>query len=242
MCIHHSFIPLMQLRDHSFTQPTDNLVYDELLLQLADKHDAGEFIRFWESPVYFVVLGRIGKEDIDVNQIATLADGIPVLRRSSGGGTVLQGRGCLNYTFVLSKQNYPVLNDLRRSYEWISSKVIDALAYQQVPAVFRPISDIATPSNMKISGNAQHRGRNYILHHGTILYDFDLRLVSKYLKMPIDMPEYRNQRHHGDFITNISVNPLQFKRSIVELFNIPFHPQLPTEQELLALNKFSKIV
>lgn len=241
MCIRHSFIPLMQLRDYSFTQPADNLAYDELLLQLADKHDAGEFIRFWESPSYFVVLGRIGKEDIDVNALNTAQDNIPILRRSSGGGTVLQGKGCLNYTFVLSKQNYPVLNDLRRSYEWISSKVIDALAYQHIPAVFRPISDIATPSNMKISGNAQHRGRNYILHHGTILYDFDLRLVSKYLKMPIDMPEYRNNRHHGDFVTNISIDPIQFKCSLVGLFDIPFHPQLPTPEELLSLSKFQKI-
>ncbi len=232
----------MQLRDYSFSNPSDNLAYDELLLQLADKHDAGEFLRFWESPSYFIVLGRIGKIDIDVNQETTRRDNIPVLRRSSGGGTVLQGVGCLNYTFVLSKQKYPILNDLRRSYEWISTKVIDALAQQGVEAVFRPISDIATPQEKKISGNAQHRGKNYILHHGTILYNFNLPLVSTYLKMPIDMPDYRKSRIHQDFVVNVPIEPLPFKRSLASLMGIPFNPQVPTEQELLALSKIPKIL
>ena len=86
----------------------------------------------------------IGRAEIDVNFIHAQKDNIPVLRRSSGGGTVLQGPGCLNYTLILSKQKHPELNDLRKSYEWISAKVIEALRQAGVEAYFRPTSDLAT--------------------------------------------------------------------------------------------------
>src|SRR5665213_1107089 len=114
----------MQFRDISFPTPQENIVFDEVLFNLAEKHEAGEFLRFWESSRIFIVLGRIGNENVDVNADNVQKDSIPVLRRSSGGGTVLQGPGCLNYTLVLSKQKYSELNDLRKSYEWISDKVI----------------------------------------------------------------------------------------------------------------------
>ena len=97
----------MQLRDHSFADPRDNLAYDDALLHLADREGFGEILRFWESPVYFIVLGRIGSREDDVDLGAAKADGIKVLRRSSGGGTVIQGPGCLNYSLILSKQNHP---------------------------------------------------------------------------------------------------------------------------------------
>jgi len=204
---------------------------------MAETHDAGEYLRFWESSSVFVVLGRIGKADADVNAICAAKDNIPVLRRSSGGGTVLQGSGCLNYTLVLSKQKYPQINDLRKSYEWISAKVIDALRQAGVQAYFRPTSDMATGTGeKKFSGNAQRRGKQYVLHHGTILYDFDLSLISRYLKMPKDIPEYRKDRPHTDFVTNIPIDPAVFKKSLARAFHAS-SPQSPSAQELSLLKK-----
>ena len=176
-------------------------------------------MRFWESSRVFIVLGRIGRAQTDVNPIHTQKDNIPVLRRSSGGGTVLQGPGCLNYTLVLSKQKHPQLNDLRKSYEWISAKVIEALRQEGVEAYFRPTSDLVVgPSEKKFSGNAQRRGKHYILHHGTILYKFDLSLISRYLNMPKDIPEYRKRRSHTDFVTNVPIDPRVFKEHLAQIF------------------------
>lgn len=211
----------MQLKDLSLPDPQANLDLDEELFRLCDKQGDGEYVRFWESPVHFVVLGRIGKEEEDVNSAAARAGGVVVLRRTSGGGTVLQGPGCLNYAFVLSKQKRPVLNDLRASYEWILAQVIAALRPLGIEAAFRPISDLALASNeKKFSGNAQRRGKTHILHHGTILYDFDLDLISKYLTLPKDMPDYRKARAHKDFVANISIRPDEFKASLASRFGL----------------------
>jgi lipoate---protein ligase len=225
----------MQFRDISFPTPQENIAFDEALWRLAEKHSGSEYLRFWESPEVFVVLGRIGRAEIDINTIHTRKDNIPVLRRSSGGGTVVQGPGCLNYTLVLSKQKHPEINDLRKSYEWISNKVIEALRQAGVEAYFRPTSDIATgPGEKKFSGNAQRRGKHYILHHGTILYKFDLSLISRYLNIPNDIPEYRKHRPHTDFVANIPIDPRAFKDHLARIFHASAL-QSPSAEELLLL-------
>ena len=230
----------MQLKDFSFETPQENILYDEVLLQLAQKQNAGEVLRFWESSKIFIVLGRIGKEQEDIDLRQARQDKIAVLRRTSGGGTVLQGPGCLNFTLVLDKGRHTDLADLRKSYAWISSKVIDALKMGGVKAVFRPISDIALAgSEKKISGNAQHRSKNFILHHGTILYNFDLKLISHYLKMPKDIPDYRQSRPHADFIANAPIQAIPFKQALAGIFSLKTQEKLqhPSPQEVLALQE-----
>ncbi|HBR15305.1 MAG TPA: lipoate--protein ligase family protein [Candidatus Omnitrophica bacterium] len=194
----------MILKDISFKTPVENILYDDVLLTLAEQDKGGEVLRLWESEIVFIVLGRICKTEDDLNIDAVLKDGIPVVRRSSGGGTVLQGKGCLNYSLILSKTLHPSIADLRQSYQYILGKVIAGLKKLDIEVVFQPVSDIALRLGYKkISGNAQRRIRNFILHHGTILYDFDLHLLEKYLKIPKSIPEYRRNRSHLEFVANV---------------------------------------
>src|SRR3989338_1271157 len=95
----------------------ENILYDEVLFYLAEKEAAGESLRFWESSELGIVLGRIGKIEEDLKVEAILRDNVPVFRRTYGGGTVLQGPGCLNFSLVLAKDRDPRLNDLRKSYQ-----------------------------------------------------------------------------------------------------------------------------
>src|SRR5262249_42081874 len=129
-------------------------------------------------------------------------DSVPILRRSSGGGTVLLGEGCLLYSLVLSQDSSPALTAVRSSYGYILERVSGGLD-GIVPGVARGgISDLAT-GGRKFSGNAQQRKRRYLLHHGTLLYDFDLPLFGRYLRMPARQPEYRAGRGHTEFVMNL---------------------------------------
>lgn len=227
----------MQRRDISFSTPEENVVFDDVLLMLAEKHGAGEYLRFWESRQIFIVMGITGRAEMDVNLGLSSQDKVPILKRSSGGGTVLQGPGCLNYALVLSKQRCPEISDLRKSYEWISSQLAAALRLSGVEAFFRPISDLAVGlDEKKFSGNAQRRGKNYILHHGTILYNFDLSLISRYLNMPQDIPEYRKNRPHTDFVANIPIKPDIFKSHLAKIFNAS-EAKASSDHELSFLNR-----
>ena len=82
--------------DYSFDDGARNLALDEVLLREAD--ELGEILRFWESPEPFVVLGLTQKirDEVELERCAEL--NVPVMRRCSAGGCVVQGPGCINFT------------------------------------------------------------------------------------------------------------------------------------------------
>src|SRR5208282_1201590 len=91
----------MKLLDLTLPSPAENLACDEALLDAAEAGDGGEMLRFWEPREHFVVVGYANKVAAEVNVAACERHGIPVLRRCSGGGTVVQLPGGLNYSLIL---------------------------------------------------------------------------------------------------------------------------------------------
>src|SRR5664279_2273934 len=91
----------MKLCDLTLQSPEENLACDEVLLDLCEAGDSDELLRFWAFPRYFVVLGYANNAATEVNLPVCQSLTIPVLRRCTGGGTVLQGPGVLNYSLIL---------------------------------------------------------------------------------------------------------------------------------------------
>src|ERR1039458_9324222 len=91
----------MKLCDLTLGTPEENLACDEVLLDLCEAGASDELLRWWTPPQYFVVVGYANKADIEVNLAFCRQFNIPVLRRCTGGGTVLQGPGVLNYSLIL---------------------------------------------------------------------------------------------------------------------------------------------
>ena len=91
----------MTYLDLTLSRLADNLALDEALLLEAEAGRGGEVLRVWEWPQPAVILGSGSRLAEDVDETACHTDGVPILRRSSGGGTVLLGTGCLCYSLVL---------------------------------------------------------------------------------------------------------------------------------------------
>jgi lipoate-protein ligase A len=81
----------------AFTDPAENLAFDEALLRVAPESPV---VWLWRNPVC-VVVGRGQRIAREVHADACERDGVPVLRRASGGGTVFHDPGNLNVTLVL---------------------------------------------------------------------------------------------------------------------------------------------
>jgi len=201
----------MIIFDKSYETPELNLAVDEFLLNEVNiGHYSGGICRTWESPNLFVVLGLSKKIEDDVNYDSCKRDGIPILKRCSGGGTVLQGPGCFNYSFILPMTYARELESLTNTTSYILNIVKKTLSKTIKSIELKGISDL-TINDIKFSGNAQRRLKNAVLFHGTILYNFDLGLISEYLKEPPVQPEYRKKRSHKSFIQNININIEQLK-------------------------------
>jgi len=183
----------------------ENVALDEALLLEAEAGRGGEVLRLYEWPTPAVVLGAGGKLTEDVDETRCAADGVPVVRRSSGGGTVLLGAGCLCYSLVLAYERSPALREIPFSNVFILETIRQALA-DLVPDIERAGTSDLMIAGRKFSGNAQQRKRNYLLHHGTLLYNFDLAAIGRYLRAPLRQPEYRQQRDHGAFVRNLPLS------------------------------------
>lgn len=225
------------LIDHTLATPEENLALDEALLLESEEvgGDAPlEILRFWESPSHFVVLGVADRYHDSVHVEACARDSIPVLRRSSGGGTVLQGPGCLNYSLVLSLETRPELRLIDRSYAVILETIASALGGTQ-SVDFQGISDLSV-GNLKISGNAQKRKKRTLLHHGTLLYGFEATLITRYLQEPEKQPDYREQRRHADFVVNLELSVTDIKARLTTAWDaaISVDRQIPSLEDLIA--------
>jgi lipoate-protein ligase A len=159
--------------EQATSDPIANLRLDEELLA-----DGGGVLRMWESAGECVVLGQSGQAERDVHVEACRLAGVPVLRRTTGGGAVLLGPGCLNYTLVIPLAARPECRDVRYSMRWILDLVREALDLPELRCDGQ--SDLCV-ADRKVSGNAQRRTHSAILHHGTLLYDFDAARVERFL-------------------------------------------------------------
>lgn len=194
----------MHFLDRTLPTLEENLALDEALLLQAEQHSL-EVLRLWEWPGEAVVLGAGGRLLQEVHLDRCQHDRVPVLRRSSGGGTVLLGPGCLLFSLIVPYRRHPALADLHASYRYLLEPICRGLESFHQPIRQAGISDLVW-GEKKFSGNAQQRKRHHLLHHGTLLYAFDLTRLEVYLKHPPRMPEYRLDRPHLEFVTNLSVS------------------------------------
>src|SRR5262245_32915268 len=170
------------------------------LFQTFEAGALGHLCRTWETTHPVVVVGRNGSLSDQVVLDACCEDEVPVLRRFSGGGAVVLAPGCLNYAIGVSLESHPGLADVATSFDAILVSIATALEVPGLAVAGR--TDLALDGR-KVSGNAQRRGRRAILHHGTLLYSFDARLASRYLREPFRQPGYRALRQHLDFVGNL---------------------------------------
>ncbi len=211
----------MHSLDLTFDHAGHNLACDEALLDRCEDHSDGEILRFWEPQQHFVVLGYSNKTGVEVAITSCRAEGIPILRRPSGGGAVLQGPGCMNYSLILDTHARPELKNLTQTNTYVLQRHRDALTpllsgnHLEVLG----ISDLAL-GGLKVSGNAQRRRRRYILFHGTfLLSDFNLALIPRYLAMPSRQPDYRKNRAHQEFVTCLPLSSAQIKQALCRVWN-----------------------
>jgi lipoate-protein ligase A len=225
----------MKLLDLTLPWPAENLACDEALLDAAETGAGDEVLRFWESRESFVVVGYANKVAAEVNVAACETHGIPVLRRCSGGGTVVQGPGGLNYTLVLRITADGPLHSIGIANQFIMRQNRAALeSVVNRPVAVRGHTDL-TVGDRKFSGNSQRRKKHFLLFHGTFLLNFDLLLVSELLPMPSKQPDYREHRAHTEFLTNLNVPANEVKAALRQTWKAEEPLDNPPLEKITAL-------
>jgi lipoate-protein ligase A len=231
----------MKHLDRTLPSPVENLACDEALLDWCEENDGEEILRFWESAETFVVVGYANKIAAEVNVAACDIMKIPIFRRCSGGGTVLQGRGCLNYALILRIAEKSPLAGISSANKFIMQCNCKAIAgLMKQPVEVRGHTDLVSGGN-KFSGNSQRRKKNFLLFHGTFLLNFNLALVGEFLQMPSKQPDYRQSRSHDEFLTNLNLSADKVKTTLKKSWNAGDELKTFPKSEIqkLAAQKYS---
>ena len=145
----------MHLLTPSLPSPAENLALDEVMLDLSENGQGGESLFFWESRDIFVVVGYANKVATEVNVTACEKKGIPILRRCSGGGTIVQMPGGLNYGLILAINEKGPTRNITSANQFIMEKTRTAIqTLTDMPVTVRGHTDLCL-GDIKFAGNSQ---------------------------------------------------------------------------------------
>lgn len=164
--------------------PAFNLALEEHFLGKIEPGHPGYAILWQNRPT--IVVGRFQNARQEVNADFVRERGISVVRRMTGGGAVYHDAGTLNYTFIhhLDREGaLPAFSEAGRP-------IAEALQNLGLPVTFSGRNDLML-DGLKVAGVAHCRQGMRYLHHGCILVDSDLDVLSQALN--VDPEKYRSK-------------------------------------------------
>jgi lipoate-protein ligase A len=180
--------------------PTEPYHFDDEMMN-ATRGDGQPRVRVYPWQGVAVVIGRGGKQHLELDCAAIARDGVTLFRRPGGGCAVVLDPGNVILSLALP---LPGVGGITSAFAAISTWLAGNLARVGVPGVRQEgVSDLAIQIDSqfrKIGGSCVYRTRGLLYYSTTLLVDPDLDLVERYLPHPPREPDYRAGRKHRDFM------------------------------------------
>lgn len=183
-----------------------NLAIEEVLMD--EVRDEGPILFLWQSGEA-VVMGKNQNPWRECRLDLMRAEGVPLARRVSGGGTVYHDAGNLNYCVITSREAYCECD----AY----NMVFRALETFGIQAEKTGKSNLSV-DGLKFSGNAFAFRKGRALHHGTLLLDTNLEKLNRYLGSMLDGIETHAIASVPARVTNLGVARDELSRALKASF------------------------
>jgi len=164
------------------------MAIEEAVLESVNSGSSPSTLRLWNNSTS-VIVGVADEVEKEVNVNACTSMKVPVVRRFTGGGTIYNDLGNLNWSFFVRHSHDHLWEEgIANAYRRLSSPIVQALRSLGVQATFHPPNALFH-GHFKVSGMAMYVKRSAILCHGTLLVDADLgklKLLLRRLKDPVE--------------------------------------------------------
>jgi lipoate-protein ligase A len=161
-----------------------------------------------------IVMGISGKINELVDTEAARRRNIPVIRRFTGGGTVIIDPGTVLVSLICNKDAVPEQPAFPRElmrwsenfYQPVFANLLSSSGTQTQGTLQRPMFTLQENdyclADTKIGGNAQSISSLRWVHHTSFLWSFSAENM-RLLTLPAKRPSYRHDRAHDAFLTSI---------------------------------------
>jgi lipoate-protein ligase A len=192
--------------------PRYNLALEQYVFDSLDKKNS--YFMLWQNH-NSVIVGKNQNTTAEINQEFIDAHNISVIRRLSGGGAVYHDMGNLNYSIISDSDGI--------DFDKFCIPVQKALLSLGIPVKITGRNDMAI-NGLKISGSAQYIKKGRALHHGTLLYDTNLKMLNSALNVTENKSVSHGIKSVKSRVTNIkpymktvmSIN--EFKDAVKDYF------------------------
>ncbi len=185
--------------------PYINLAIEEYLFE---KTQDDVFI-LWQNE-HTVVIGKNQNVNCEIDFDFVREKNIHIARRITGGGAVYHDLGNVNYSFISSTGKEGI------DFAYFTKPIIEALKSLGVDARLTGRNDIEVEGK-KISGNAQYSRNGRTLHHGTLLFDTDLSVLSSALRVDEEKIKSKAIKSTRSRVTNLkSLIPIKTVDEFIE--------------------------
>jgi lipoate---protein ligase len=172
----------------------DQLKIEEALLRSNDEN----WCLINEGSLPSIVMGISGKprEWIDIKKIQTAP--LPLIKRYSGGGTVIVDDATLFVSFIFQKEMHDFPCYPEPILRWSEKFYKEALFIPE----FHLLENDYVIGKHKCGGNALYIKKHRFVHHSTFLWDYKEKHMD-YLLHPPKAPSYRETRSHSEFLCRL---------------------------------------
>lgn len=214
----------MKIIPYEIRTGKDNMQIDSALLDFAIEKELKEPIfRLYGWNPACVSLGRNQKEDF-LDYEFLKSKNIDVVRRLTGGRALLHDDE-ITYSFICPETYLKNGSHVVTSYKEISQILIDKFKQLGIELDFgtsKPVKTgfdycmlVSTGADLcykgkKLIGSAQCRSHGYILQHGSILYDYNKKLLEEIFRVKVYTEEITSIRE---------INPKLSKEEIIDILN-----------------------
>ncbi len=190
--MHHagcsSTVTRWRLLDTGVLTGAENMALDDVILECHADGKSPNTLRFLQFSPPTALVGYHQSVEQEIRVDFCRRNGVDINRRITGGGAILFTPTCLGWELYAEK-SAPGIHDLRLDLDRLARRICSAtvrgLKRLGVDAEFRPKNDIEV-GGRKISGTGgTERGASF-MYQGTLLVDFDVELMLRTLRIPIE--------------------------------------------------------
>ena len=163
----------MFFKDFGTISPDEGLELEKRLFR-----ERGNCAAIYSRDRPTISLGRFNVLEDSIDASFVEKNDITVVRRMSGGSAVYTDSDQIVFTVITDRSSFDSKLD---SYRVICSCLVRTLAHLGIEAEYKPKNDVLV-NGMKISGCAQYRDRETLLHHGTLILRLDSGMMDRSLK------------------------------------------------------------